>query len=239
MPEEPSLELGPDEGAFVAIFGRKGSGKSELAKSYFCAYPYDRLLIDAHGDVDPDSTFTTPVGPGLFEWPEPADGVYPSLRYEIDYTDDELVSGTRIPHWLWLVDQVIGHAYRLGRPVCIWLDEVGELAPAGRTPGNIVQALHKGRHVHLTLLMAGPRPVGVEVLVLSQADLAAFFEMPHPLDRERVAGALAIPVGELADLLDNLEQYGYLVFFAASRTLVIMPPLELEERPGRRPSAAS
>ncbi len=251
---EPSLVLDPDAGAYVSIFGRKGSGKSELAKSYFRAYPYDRLVIDSNGDVDPDSTFTVKVGPGDFEWPsleawaemrrdeaERRPGVdvglpaYPSLCYEIDFTDDARVPGTQIPHWLWLVDQVVKKAYSLakgtdgapGRPVCLWLDEVGELAPAGRCPGNILQALHKGRHVHLTLLMAGPRPVGVEVLVLSQADLACFFEMPHELDRQRASAHLAIPIDELAGILDNLEEYGYMVFFAASRTIVIMPPLEI------------
>jgi hypothetical protein len=243
---EPSLVLDPDAGAFVSIFGRKGSGKSELAKSYFRAYPYDRLVIDSNGDVDPDSTFTIRVGPGDFEWPEPeawaemrreeaearpgAAGEfppYPSLCYEIDFTDDTLVQGTRIPRWLFLVDQAVKRAYHLGRPVCVWLDEIGELAPAGRCPGNIRQALHKGRHVHLTLLMAGPRPVDVEVLVLSQADLVCVFELPHELDRQRLSAHLGIPMDELGPLLDNLRQYGYLVFFASSHAIVDMPPLEL------------
>ncbi len=241
-PAEPSLILDPDKGAFVSIFGRKGSGKSELAKSYFRAYPYDRIVIDSNGDVDPNSEFTFPVGPGAFEWPDPEEWAkwrhaaeqvgaqmpaWPSLRYEIDFTDDSLVTGTRVPRWLWLVDQVVKMAYHLGRPVCIWLDEVGELAPAGRTPGNILQALHKGRHVNLTLLMAGPRPVDIEVLVLSQADLVCLFELPHDLDRDRVSKHLALPRAELDPLLDNLEPYGYLVFFAATRSLVILPPLEL------------
>jgi hypothetical protein len=234
---EPSLVLDPDEGAYVSIFGRKGSGKSELAKSYFRAYPYDRIVIDSNGDIDPGSEFTFPVVAG-FTWPtleawaqmrehDPSLSPYPSLRYEIDFTDDAKVPGTQIPHWLWLVDQVVKQACALDRPVCIWLDEVGELAPAGRCSGNILQALHKGRHIHLTLLMAGPRPVGVEVLVLSQADLACFFEMPHELDRQRASAHLAIPIDELAGILDNLEEHGYMVFFAASRTIVIMPPLEL------------
>jgi energy-coupling factor transporter ATP-binding protein EcfA2 len=233
-----SLILDPDKGAFVAIFGRKGSGKSELAKSYFRAYPYDRVVIDANGDVDPAGEYTVAVGPGDFDWPtleewatrrrdDPELPPWPSLRYEIDYTDDALVPGTRIPQWLFQADQVVKKASLLGRPVCIWLDEIGELAPAGRCPGNIRQALHKGRHWQATLLMAGPRPVDVEVLVLSQADLACLFELPHELDRQRIAAHLAIPINELGPLLDNLETYGYMVFFAASRTIVIMPPLEL------------
>jgi len=242
---EPGLELDPDAGAFVAIFGRKGSGKSELAKSYFQAYPYDRIVFDSNGDVDPEGKFTIRVGPGDFEWPtleqwaemrrdNPELAAFPSLLYEIDFTDDALMAGTRIPRWLFLVDQVVKKAYHLGRPVCIWLDEIGELAPAGRTPGNISQALHKGRHVSLALLMAGPRPTDIDVLVLSQADIVIMFDVPHDLDRERLAKHLALKRAELDPLLDNLEPHGevegvtgYLAFFAATRSLAIFPPLEL------------
>ena len=257
-PESAGLVLDPDQGAYVAIFGRKGSGKSELAKSYFRAYPYDRIVFDSNDEIDPEGTYTLDVGPGLFEWPtleewaerllarrrrcatlpaqrpverrrsRPELPPYPSLRYAIDFTDDELMPNSRVPHWLYLVDQVIKLAYHLGRPVCIWVDEVGDIFPVGKTQGNSMQALHKGRHKALTLLMAGPRPYNVEVLVLSQSDLVCIFEMPHELDRQRVAAHCAIPINELGPMLDNFEEHGYLAFFAASHSVAILPPLELD-----------
>jgi ABC-type polysaccharide/polyol phosphate transport system ATPase subunit len=41
----------PDRGEFIFISGRKGSGKSVLARRLFDAYPYDKLVIDPTGDV--------------------------------------------------------------------------------------------------------------------------------------------------------------------------------------------
>lgn len=227
-----SLELDPDKGAFIFVCGAKGRGKSELCKSYFRAYPYTRVLIDANSDVDPEDRFTQrwepsvelvrPRGngqPPLYKTrlPEP-DGRWPSLRYEVDFTEPDAIHK---------VDAVLAAVYELGLPACVWIDEVGEFAPSGRTTGYMRQALHKGRHRRLTLIMAGPRPMGIDVLILAQADVVAMFDTPHELDRQRLAAELGIPIGELNDLLDNLERYGYLAFDSWERELLIMPPLEL------------
>lgn len=41
---------------FVAIFGRKGTGKTMLAHRLFLGYPYDRVVVDVHGETSaPDS----------------------------------------------------------------------------------------------------------------------------------------------------------------------------------------
>lgn len=244
-----SFVLDPDKGAVVFACGHKGAGKSVLAEWYFRAYPYPRLVVDANGDVDAAGSFTTYYEPKvelvrprregkppvyLSERPE-LEGLteWPSWRYEIDYTD---------PDWPFVVDAVIGEppgrhsggsgVLGTGMPTCVWIDEVGELASAGRTPPRLLQHLHKLRHVRGTLILSGPRAVGVEPLCLSQADLVAMFDTPHELDRDRLAQHLQLPARELASLLDNLEEHGYLAFEGPpARQLSIMPPLPLGEMP--------
>lgn len=252
-----SFELDPDKGAFLFTCGHKGAGKSEWAKHYFRSYPYGRLVIDANGDVDPDGAFTCDYRPpvelvrprkegkppvylspvpsfaGEDEWAPVNEGTWPSWRYEIDFTD---------PDWRYVVDAVIGDPpsrhragsgmLGAGEPVMIWVDEIGEFAPAGGTPPRFEQALHKGRHVGLTLACAGPRVKAVNPLCVSQADLAAIFDTPHELDRQRLAEHLGISYDELSSHLDNLEQFGFLCWEGPPvRQLSVMPPLPQDLHP--------
>jgi hypothetical protein len=218
------LRIDPDEGAFVAIFGQKGRGKSELAKAFFLPYPYDRGLIDSNSDVDPLNQFTAPYRGRL---PQPRDGLWPSVRYEPDYTLGDKA-------WRAGVDQFVAQIYALGdpraddpRPACLWVDEIGEIAKAGLTPPHLHQALHKGRHHRLTLIMSGPRPVDIDPLVLAQADLVCVFALRHELDRTRLAGSLGLSLAETEALLDNLDDFYFLAFKASTGELAVMPPIEL------------
>lgn len=232
----------PDEGAMISAFGPKKFGKSHLCEAYFRAYPYDRLVIDPSGDVDVSHQFTVdaPAWPFrvwteagkrrcVFEgrWPEPADNAYPSIRYVVDQTDAD---------WLLKVDTLVGYfsnlRHELGsdegpyRPKCIWLDEVGEIALEGsRCPPRVNAMLHHLRHMKVTSLNAGPRPVGVNTLVLSNADLVAMFSVPHELDRDRLAGSLGVPRSELSPLLDNLDRHEYVAFLLDGRSVEINPPM--------------
>ncbi len=238
-----SLELDPDKGGFVFACGAKGRGKSELCKSYFKAYPYYRVLIDANSDVDPNDAFTRPWAPQFelleertarnppryrCELPEP-EGHWPSLRYEVDFLN---------PDAAYLVDAIVGAVYELtgdnapewngGKaPGCVWVDEVGEFAPAGQVTPWMRQGLHNGRHRRIALIMAGPRPKTLDVLILAQADVVCIFDTPHELDRARLSAELGIPLSELAALLDNLDEFGYLAWDSWDRELSIMPPLEI------------
>lgn len=253
MGEEATGEfvLDPDKGAFVSAFGPKDYGKSHLCELYFRAYPYDRLVIDANDDVDLEGAYTTTAPPIAFDlvkvapnqydarvlhefWPEPEGGLYASVRYPIDQLD---------PFWLEKAVAVCWHVAKLKsfsdptrpRPKCIWIDEIGEIALAGGAcPGKVNQLLHKGRHDKLTFLLAGPRPSGVNPLVLSQADLVALFSCPHELDRDRLAGTLGFrreQRQELDSLLDNLDAHQYVAYLSRDRSVAEMPavPEDLSE----------
>jgi Mg-chelatase subunit ChlI len=66
------LELDPRHSHFITIVGRKGSGKSLLARAFWLSYPYDRLVIDPTGDVDPGDPDAKPlVSPMPAKWPAP------------------------------------------------------------------------------------------------------------------------------------------------------------------------
>lgn len=256
-----SFELDPDKGGFLFTSGYKGAGKSEWVKHYFRSYPYARLVFDANGDFDPDGSFThdymppvelvrarkdgkppvyrspVPSFAGEDDWAPVNPGTFPSWRYEIDYTD---------PDWRYVCGAVLGAppsrhragsgVLGAGEPVFVHFDEVGELAPAGSTPVEIDQALHKGRHWNLAMSGAGPRIKGVNPLFVSQADVAALFDMPHELDRQRAAEHLGISYEELCRHLDNLEQYHYLGWEGPPvRQLSIMPPVPLDDHPKTDP----
>jgi len=53
----------------VSVFGKKGSGKTELAYRFFDTFPGDRIAIDPNGDLKmPDDTLEI-FSPILTRWP--------------------------------------------------------------------------------------------------------------------------------------------------------------------------
>jgi hypothetical protein len=115
----------------------------------------------------------------------------------------------------------------------LWVDEVGELTRANKTPPHFRRALHQSRHRRLSMLLCGPRPIDINPLVISQADYVATFELPNPADRKRVADNIGIELDDLEAHLDELDpKHGYLLWDARARELVVMPPLPA--KPPRR-----
>src|SRR5690606_30113314 len=82
MPASEPLRLDPERSNFIALFGRKGSGKSVLARLFWDSWPYDRLVIDHTGDVgvrDGEQTRTVRDLPDT--WPTDPEGRRVSLRW--------------------------------------------------------------------------------------------------------------------------------------------------------------
>ena len=251
LPEDvPDFQLDPDKGAFVASFGAKGSGKSELNKRLFMAYPYDGLLIDHPGDADAEHRWTEPLPRELLALLPEIDELsraediddagldamaaqieeawrggeprYRKYRYRPNFLAD---------NWLERTDRIIGLAYVKGK-TCVLLDEAGKALPANATPKFTRTGLEVGRHRKLAMLMPGPRPTGIDPLGLSQPVVITIHSPLHQLDVKRLARAFDMSEVELGSELHQLGEYEYAAKFKTDPRLHIYPPLP-PPRPGQ------
>lgn len=217
------MKLDPKRPVHVAVIGKKGSGKSVLAKLFWSTWPGDRLVIDVTGDVGAEEGTRT-IDELPTRWPQQrAEGGMgrkerTSLRYVPDpgsatYLDD--------------MDRALGLAYQHGSTL-VWVDEMGELFPANRTPPWARRALQQGRHRRLSLVMAGPRPIDVDPLVMAQADLVYCFRLPNPNDQRRVADLIGWPPKDFAAINTQLGPHDFLEYDASTSELTIYPPLPAE-----------
>lgn len=214
MVEPVESRIDPRGSTFVTILGAKGAGKSVLASRLWSTYPFDRLCIDPSGDAQVGEDIDRIGDPLPLRWPAMAEG-RSSLRYVPDpgspsYADD--------------LDRAVGLGFRRGRCL-VWVDEIAELTRANRTPPNMRRALHQGRHRRLSLLMCGPRPIDIDPLVISQADLVYVFRTPHPRDKERIAALIGWRPDHFAAAVDGLGPYHYLRWGARDQELVEFPPI--------------
>lgn len=220
------LQLDPARAHHITILGRKGTGKSVLAKRFWDTYPFDRLVIDPTGDVDAGEDAHKLTEPLPSRWPITVTDERTTLDYKADPSspmyEDEL-------------DRAAGLAFHHGKSL-LWIDEVGELTRANKTRPHFRRVLHQSRHRRLSLLLCGPRPIDVNPLVLSQADYLALFELPNPRDRERVADAIGVELRTLEDHLAALDEHGYVWWSTGERQLTVMPPLPLVSKRSPPPS---
>lgn len=219
------LELDPRRSHFITIVGRKGSGKSLLARMFWLSYPYDRLVIDPTGDVDPGDPETQLLtSPLPARWPAPQlDEDAKPKRTSLRFVPD-MGAPTHIDD----MDRAVGLAHwHPARRALLWIDEVGTLTRPSFTPPHFSRALHQGRHQRLTLLSCGPRPVNIDPLVLAQADYVAVFDLPNPNDRRRVADSCGIDPREFDAWHGQLAEHGFLWFDQRAHELVLCDPIPL------------
>jgi hypothetical protein len=220
------LTLDPDKSTCVFACGRKNTGKTHLTTTLFRAFPYDRLLIDVTGDVDPFFEFTEPIDEAPDTWPTSADvppwrdwgpgenppGERVSLRLRPRYRNNVRSKRTGLPMWLEQVDDWIGLAMDHGR-TAVEIDDAGEVVKANRCGPATTDMLHTLRHRDLTLLTSCPRPVSIDPLTISQADLVAIFDTPHELDVRRLKASIGvrITVDDLYGLIESLDEHEFLL----------------------------
>lgn len=223
-PTDQSGTFGPDggidprRGAVIVCVGRKGSGKSVyllvLARDY--ARTGDVLVLDVAGDDGP-------VGEDVWEirgtydelptrWPEWArvDDKPMILRYVPDLGSPTLLQD---------MDAAIGIALNRdpGRgPVLVVVHEMGRVFPAGSRPlPNAQRLLQHGRHNTPTNLAAGgPRSMGIDKLLLQQADVIVPFELQGKDDRDAIAEAIGWDKREFDAAVVALRRYEHLVYDA-------------------------
>ncbi|MFD9242738.1 hypothetical protein ACFV0D_12560 [Streptomyces sp. NPDC059556] len=219
------MALDPVKGGHVFISGKKGQGKSVLARRLFDTYPYDRLVLDVTGDLTADfrrdglpfTKLTPDTLPLTF--PKRHDDDRPMTAVLAPDMGDE---GTAMDQ----MDRALGLALD-NRRTLVWVDEVGALTRVGKTPPNLRRALHHGRHRQLFLLLCGPRPIDVDPLCISQADIVATFRTPNPRDRQRIAENIGWPPVKFDQAVHQLGTHEYLWFDATApeEELLHMPPL--------------
>lgn len=227
MSEDGAL-IDPDKGAHVGAFGRKGSGKSHLARSLFDTYPYDSLVLDVTGDLwrdfiaegmnhDPDVKLVKLDADALpTRLPQPdEDGRRQVFVLAPDMGDPETADQ---------IDRAIGLALRRGR-MLIWFDEIGVIAPANKTGPNMKRYLHHGRHHQITGLACGPRPMDVDPLVVAQVDHVFVFALANPADRRRIADNIGWPPKEVDEHVHGLGKHEFLHWSADGGELTHYPPL--------------
>lgn len=227
---DPDL-IDPDKGAHILVVGRRGSGKSYLARRLFDSYPYDSLVLDITGDLwrdfvadgsteDATLHFTHLVSPLPARLPEAReDGERQIFVLSPDMGASDALDD---------VDRAIGLALRRGR-MLLWMDEVGIISPVGRTGPNLRRYLHHGRHHQMTGIACGPRPVDIDALQLSQADFAFIFALANPADRRRVADSIGWDPREFDQAVHNLGQFEFLQWTSLDNELLAMPPLPPEK----------
>jgi hypothetical protein len=205
-----SGRLDPSRGMIVACVGKKRSGKSIMALTLARSWPRDLVVLDIAGDDGPAGPEVIDLSGAADElprrWPEwRRDDRRPMIvRYAPDsgsptHTDD--------------MDAVVGLAWSHG-DCALLVHEMGVLAPANRTPPNVRRVLMHNRHRGLTLIMAMPRPQGVDPLAIAQADLLYVFDLPNKRDRERVAETIGWDTAELTTAVAGLGPHEYLRYDA-------------------------
>lgn len=223
----------PDRGEFLFVSGRKGSGKSVLARRFFDAFPYDRLVIDPTGDV---RAGLVESGVKFVDLTEPM-----PQRFPRSAADD--VDGAEAPQFVTAVyvpdmgsadaedemDRALGLGLR-NRRTCVWVDEIGTLTRNSKTPPNLRRALHHGRHSQLTLIMCGPRPKDIDPLCVSQADHVFTFDTPNPMDRKRICENIGWPPAVFDQAVHDLGEHEYLWYDARAHALTWMPKLPPRRR---------
>jgi hypothetical protein len=224
----------PDKAFYVSSFGKKGSGKSVVCRSWFEPYPNDRIVIDPTHDLAADfrhdgieftelrGGFDLPARLPSFDPKNPKTYVFsPDMGAETAFDD---------------MDRVVGLA--LGRgPTLLWCDEFGQQTTGAKTGPNMRRALHHGRHDDLTLLIACPRPMDINVLAISQADLVYMFCVNNPDDRQRIAKNIGLDVADVDEINEELKRQGpfwHMRYDDRINQVAIMPPLP-RPRPGLNP----
>jgi hypothetical protein len=221
----PYPPVDPTRNQIMLFVGRKGSGKSVMAREHFRAWPgADRLVIDVNGDADPGDDLDPVVlrGP-IVQLPPRRDPRVPEVfRWIADPQAETFAED---------IDKALGAAlFPRDRKVVTWVDEAGEAFPANRTGPNGRTLLHQSRHFNASVILCCPRPKGIDPLCLAQADRVVMFDVPSPLDRQRLADGIGIAPARLDEVMRETRRRGdhwSTMYHATEHQLYRLPPFEL------------
>lgn len=216
-----SSRLDSDKPTFISAFGRKGSGKSVLARRLWDTWPRDGICIDPTGDALKPEDVQDSLSEVPDRWPEP--------RHEEEPVRIRFKPNMKSATYLDDMDRAVGLAAR-NRGCLLWIDEIGVVNQANRTRPYMRHLLNQGRHDRTSAIFCGPRPMTIDPLVLAQSDLVYVFELPNPADVKRIADSCGINPAVLDEAIHGLGKHEYVRWDGAE--LVAFPPLPLA-RPRR------
>ena len=221
----PYPAIDPHANQIVLAVGRKGSGKSAAAREHFRAWPgADRLVVDINGDADPGDDLAATVlrGP-ITQLPPRKDPTVPEVY--------RWIADPQKPSFYEDIDKALGAGlYPRDRRVVMWVDEAGEAFRAGRVGPNGRTWLHQSRHFDASGILCCPRPKGIDPLALAQADRVLMFDVPHPLDRARLAEGIGLSPAKLDAVMEETRKRGphwSTLFLADEHRLYRIPPFQL------------
>lgn len=209
------------DGVIVSIFGKKKSGKSVLALVLFDGYPSDRVVIDVNQDDGPfDPDIIDMTWDDDLRWPEwrrnwDGDRWHPmTVRFRPDPGRQEtfLAECDDIIRFTMLHARKLADQQRVG--CALLIHEIGLVAPVHKTTPWMRRLLMSNRHYRTTLIAAGPRPKGIDTLVLAQSNVIYMFELLNPADRQILAESIGWSPRELSAEFDGLLRHEYLRFDA-------------------------
>jgi len=226
---EEIVEIDPDASSVISTFGSKGSGKSTWLRSFYGSWPYDKIAIDVNGDIDPGPDAIEIHDPLPDYFPDFGDGEPKNLHYRADpgsptYRED--------------LDHAISMAlFPQNKKVLAFMDEIGEFTTGNQTDPNLRRLLMQSRHYHTSALIAGPRPMDIDPLIIGQSDLIAIYDLPNEDDQARIAKTIGYPVRRFNEAMVEMQALGpyyHLLYVKAAlsksgrKVLAICDPIELD-----------
>lgn len=218
--------IDPGRNQIILAVGRKGSGKSESARTFFRNWPtIDRLVLDINGDVElgddiPVTPLTAPLPDRLPARKSGEEGRPQTFRWIANPSAETFRDDA---------DRVIGLGlYPKDRDMLVWVDEAGVVFPVNAVGPHGRTALHQSRHFRLSLLLCCPRPIAIDPLCVSQADRVLIYDLPNPKDRQRIADNIGWPPAKLDEELEETRRRGphwFTMYVAAEHALFRCPPL--------------
>lgn len=194
--------IGPTD--ITAIFGQRGSGKSELGRAISKLYPR-RVIIDvlkewklSEADLITDNVFSafefllTTIG--RKEW---------TLVFQFDL---DTHSKERMKVFNALIRTIYKRGEKTGENVCLLIEEVHFYCTSGSTEEWLANCATTGRHANMPMVISSQRPAQVAKVLVSQA--ANIF--CGSLHEKRDIEYLRQTIGDDADKIPHLEKYNFI-----------------------------
>ena len=216
--------IGPTD--ITAIFGQRGSGKSEMGKAVASLYP--RLIVidilrewkksdgvDFITDkFDAAANFLhEKIGQKKFRM---------VMQFDID-TDSDTQKAT----FNALLRLIYKRGILTGENVCLLIEEVQFFCSPASIEEWLFKSITVGRHAHLAMIMSSQRPAQVHKAVVSQAKNLFIGQLFEFRDIEY----LRQTVGAVADQVPELEKYKFILNIVGEKHPILTDRSAFKGRP--------